>query len=89
MAWTIDYNQEARKFVEKLDPQTRRRIRAFLDERVAPLVSPRMIGSALSGPTLGHLWRYRVGDYRILCELQDRRLVVLVVEIGHRSDVYR
>lgn len=66
-----------------------KRIITFLETRIATLEDPRQTGKALQGSTLGKLWRYRVGDYRIICELQDQRLVVLVVEIGHRREVYR
>lgn len=89
MAWTIEFDRHARKNVEKLDQQTRRRIRSFLYDRLASLDDPRQIGDALQGSELGTFWRYRVGDYRIICDLQDNRLVVLVVEIGHRRDIYR
>jgi mRNA interferase RelE/StbE len=88
VAWTLEYVRSARKSVEKLDPQTRGRIRNFLEKRVAPLDDPRELGKSLTGP-LATFWRYRVGDYRIICDMQDHRLVVLVVEIGHRRDVYR
>ena len=60
----------------------------FIDERVAPGEDPRRLGKALKGP-LGDLWRYRVGDYRILCDIQDGTLAVLVLQIGNRREVYR
>ncbi len=65
-----------------------RRIVDYLDERIAASGDPRSAGKALTGP-LGGLWRYRVGDCRVICELQDSRLRVLVVRIGQRSEVYR
>jgi mRNA interferase RelE/StbE len=89
MAWTIEYRQPIRKSLEKLDPVVRKRIRQFLEERVAGLDDPRQIADRLQGAELGQFWRYRVGDYRIICDIQDRKLVVLVIEIGHRSSVYR
>ena len=89
MAWTISYTATARKQLRKLDKQTARRILDFLDERVAGALNPRDTGKALTGPLLGTFWRYRVGDYRIICEIQDGKLCVLVIEIGHRRDVYR
>ncbi|MBI3089229.1 MAG: type II toxin-antitoxin system RelE/ParE family toxin [Candidatus Tectomicrobia bacterium] len=88
MAWTIEYAKSVQKFVRKLEPQTRSRIRDYLEKQVAALDDPRTLGKALRGH-LGNLWRYRVGDYRIICDVQDDRLVVLVVEIGYRRDVYR
>jgi mRNA interferase RelE/StbE len=87
--WTIEYDILVQKQIKKLDPQTRNRIRSFLHERLVQLDNPRTIGEALQGSELGNYWRYRVGDYRILCDIQDNRLVVLVIEIGHRREVYR
>ncbi|BCH66905.1 MULTISPECIES: type II toxin-antitoxin system RelE family toxin [Rhizobium/Agrobacterium group] len=89
MAWTIEYLQSVQKTVRKLDPQTRKRLRDFLEQRLLEAEDPRQIGKALKGSQLGQYWRYRVGDYRVICDIQDQRLVVLVVEIGHRSGVYR
>lgn len=89
MTWTIEYNAAVRKSVEKLDSNVRKRIKRFLEERVAALEDPRQIGDTLKGTELGHLWRYRVGDYRILCDIQDKKLIVLVVDIDHRRQVYR
>ncbi len=88
MAWTIDYTGTARKQLLKLDKQTARRIVDFMDARVAPADDPRSTGKALSGP-LGGFWRYRVGDCRVICDIQDGALRVLVVDIGHRREVYR
>lgn len=89
MIWTIEYDVLVQKEMRKIDPQTRQRIRAFLQERVAALDNPRHTGAALQGSELGSFWRYRVGDYRIICDIQDHKLVVLVVEIGHRREIYR
>ena len=88
MAWTIEYAESVQKAVSKLDPQTRKRIRSYLEEKIAKLDDIRSQGKALTGPLRG-LWRYRVGDHRIICEIIDRRLVVLVVKIDHRSSIYR
>ncbi|QDG92346.1 type II toxin-antitoxin system RelE/ParE family toxin [Rhizobium sp. NIBRBAC000502774] len=89
MIWTIEYDVLVQKEMRKIDPQTRQRIRTFLQERVAALDNPRQTGAALQGSELGSFWRYRVGDYRIICDIQDHKLVVLVVEIGHRREIYR
>ncbi len=88
MAWTLEYSRTARKFIEKLDPQTQRRIHGLMEGRVAFLDNPRDAGKPLKGP-LATFWVYRVGDYRIICDMQDDKLVILVVTIGHRGDVYR
>jgi mRNA interferase RelE/StbE len=88
LAWTIDYTDSAKQQLRKLDKQTARRIIDYMDERIAPLEDPRSTGRALSGP-LGEFWRYRVGDCRVICHIQDGALRVLVVRIGKRSEVYR
>jgi mRNA interferase RelE/StbE len=88
LAWTIEYAESAIKQLRKLDKQIARRIADFMDERIAAGNDPRKLGKALKGP-LGDLWSYRVGDYRILCDLQDGTLVVLVLQIGNRREVYR
>lgn len=88
MAWTIDYTQTALNQLRKLDKQSARRILDFMDERVAQRDDPRSTGKALTG-SLGGLWRYRVGDFRVICEIQDGELRVLVVELGNRREVYR
>lgn len=89
MAWTISYTETALKQLRKLDRTIARRLVDFMDERIAPLDDPRSQGKSLQGPAFESLWRYRVGDYRLLCEIEDSRLIVLVVTIAHRKDVYR
>jgi mRNA interferase RelE/StbE len=89
LAWTISYTETARKQLRKLDKAIARRILDFMDERVGPQADPRSTGAALTGPLLGAYWRYRVGDYRIICDIQDGALCVLVIEIGNRKEVYR
>ena len=88
MAWTIEYAESAARQLARLDRQAAKRIISFMRQRVASAADPRSLGSALSGP-LGALWRYRVGDYRVICDIQDARLRVLVVRVGNRRDVYR
>jgi len=88
LAWTIDYTQTALNQLRKLDKQSARRILDFMDERVSLREDPRSTGKALTGP-LGGLWRYRVGDFRVICEIQDGALRVLVLELGNRREVYR
>ena len=88
MAWRIDYTDTARTKLRGLDRDTARRIINYMDERVAVLDDPRSIGQALTGP-LGGLWRYRVGDCRVICDIQDDALRVLVVRVGRRDRVYR
>lgn len=86
--WKVEVAAEAKRDLEKLDPQVMRRIERFLYERVARLDNPRSIGQALQGEKFGELWRYRVGDWRIICQIQDAKLVVLALRVGHRREVY-
>ena len=88
MVWTIDYSDTAKTQLRKLDKQTARRILDFMNERVIVRDDPRSTGKALTGP-LGGLWRYRVGDYRVICEINDGSLRILVVQLGNRREVYR
>ncbi|MBU1666083.1 MAG: type II toxin-antitoxin system RelE/ParE family toxin [Gammaproteobacteria bacterium] len=89
MAWKVELSTLARKNLEQLDPQVARRILAFLHERVAPLEDPRSIGEALKGSRLGAFWKYRAGDYRVIANIEDGTLSVVVVKIGKRREVYR
>jgi mRNA interferase RelE/StbE len=88
LAWTIEYTDTAKGQLRKLDKQTARRIIDFMDERIAGQENPRNTGKALTGP-LGGLWRYRVGDCRVICDIQDGALRVLVVQVGNRREIYR
>ena len=89
MAWRIEFEEVAKKDLAKLDKTTAKRITSFLRERVLSLDAPRGIGEMLKGPRLGEFWKYRVGDYRIICKIEDGELRVLVVRIGNRREVYR
>jgi mRNA interferase RelE/StbE len=89
MAWRIDLSPVAYKGLKVLDPPVAQRILKFLHERISPLEDPRSIGEALKGSKLGEFWKYRVGDYRIICAIEDAELKVLVVRIGNRREVYR
>ena len=89
MAWTVELSTQAQKNLRALDGQVARRVLSFLHERVSTLEDPRSIGEALQGSRLGNLWKYRVGDYRLVCDLQDETLRVLVVKVGNRREVYR
>ena len=88
MVWTVKFSGAAEKTLGKLDPQSAKRIVTYLRERVADRDGPRTVGKPLHGALAG-LWRYRVGDFRIICEIEDGQPLVLVATIGHRSDVYR
>ena len=89
MTWRIEYDAGAEKDLSKLDRQIAQRIIRFLGQRVAKLDDPRSIGEALKGSELGDFWKYRVGDYRIIADIQDNILLIYVVEIGNRKEIYR
>jgi len=87
LAWTIEYDPRALKDLKRLDRAIQREILDYMDQRVATAKDPRDFGKPLRASRFG-LWRYRVRDYRIICELQEERLVVLLVAVGHRSTIY-
>ena len=89
MAWQIEYDPLARKELRNLDRQVAQRIIRFLGERVALLDDPRSLGEALHGPKLGNRWKYRVGDYRIIADIEDKIVRIYVLRIGNRREVYR
>lgn len=86
MAWKIEFSDSAKKALNKLEKPVVRRILKFLDERVKK--DPRSVGDFLKGP-LSDFWKYRIGDYRLICSIEDEKLMVMVVRVGNRKDVYR
>ena len=88
MAWSIELGRAAERELDKLDPQVARRILSFLYERLSQLDDPRSIGEALTGAKLGSFWKYRVGDYRLISSIQDQQLIILIVRVGNRREVY-
>ncbi len=86
--WRIEISRAAEKQIQKLDRKAQQSIVKFLRERVEAADNPRQWGKPLRGEKHG-LWRYRVGDYRLICDIQDEKITVLVLVIGHRKDVYR
>ena len=88
MAWKVELDPGAERDLDKLDFQIAKRIVRFLHERVAALDDPRSIGEALRGSKLGSFWKYRVGDYRIICDIQDQKLLILTLRVGHRGQIY-
>jgi mRNA interferase RelE/StbE len=89
LAWTVEFSSGARKDLRRLDPQVARRVTAFLRERIATDEDPRRIGTSLEGSRLGEFWKYRSGDWRMICRIEDARVLVLVLRVGHRSEVYK
>jgi mRNA interferase RelE/StbE len=87
MSWVYWFDERAVKELRKLGKQAQRDIISYLDERIAVDEDPQRFGKGLRSDLAG-LWRYRVGDYRIVCQIRDGELIVLVVTVGHRRDVY-
>ena len=89
MAWQIDWSKAADRDLGNFGSEEKRRIVNFMETRVAGLENPRDLGEALKAGKLGHLWRYRVGDYRVLASIEDELVKILVVAVDHRREVYR
>jgi mRNA interferase RelE/StbE len=87
MKWTLEYSTKARKQLRKLDPAQRAIILFWMDKNINGCDNPRLHGRGLVGNHTG-VWRYRIGDYRVLCDIQDGKLIVLAFNIEHRSKVY-
>lgn len=88
LIWNINFTNTALKTISKFDKTTQIRIFKWLEERVSKGNNPRLWGKQLKGSILGDNWCYRIGDYRILCNIQDDKLIVAVVDVGHRKDIY-
>jgi mRNA interferase RelE/StbE len=85
--WKIEWDEKAVKEAKKLDKASRKKIVSYLEQRIATADNPRQFGKPLLGNKSG-LWRYRVSDYRIICSIEDNKLTVLVVAVGHRKNIY-
>jgi mRNA interferase RelE/StbE len=88
LAWTVRLSDDAKRDLQKLDKPLQKRITSFLLDRLQTTDNPRLTDKALQGRFSG-LWRYRVGDFRLLCRIEDNELIILVIEIGHRKEIYK
>ena len=88
MGWTVRISDIAERQLRKLGRPVQERILDWLNDRIEGCKNPRHFGESLKGGLAG-FWRYRVGDYRIICDIQDRKIIVLVLSIGHRRDIYK
>jgi mRNA interferase RelE/StbE len=88
LVWTIEITRTAERQIKKLDSPSQKSIIRFLRERLKSAQDPRQWGKPLHGDKRG-LWRYRVGDYRLICDIHDEIITVVVLEVAHRKDVYR
>ena len=87
MSWVCKFDRRALRELNKLDPQSKQQIIAYLEERIETNEDPRRFGKALKA-NLSGLWRYRVGNYRIICRIVDNELIVLILVVGHRKTIY-
>jgi mRNA interferase RelE/StbE len=88
MIYAVDYSSKAIRALEKIDRPSRSAIRDWIKINLVGCDNPRLRGKALSGP-LGDLWRYRIGDYRIIAEIKDANVTILIVDVGHRRYIYK
>ena len=89
MVWAIEFDEAAKKELAKLDRQVAIRLLDFLTQRVISLKDPRSVGQALRGSKLGEFWKYRVGDFRIIASIQDQKMIILVLRVGNKREIYR
>ncbi len=83
----VEYTPKAVKQLTKLDKYTRNLIYAWIDKNLQDCENPRIHGKGLTANRSGQ-WRYRIGDYRLICEIQDKKITILVLEVGHRKNIY-
>lgn len=89
MGYKACFSESALRQLRKLDRQVQRRIIAFLEKRVELLGDPRSTGEALKGEDFGDFWKYRIGGYRLVCDIVDKDRVIEVLKVGDRKEVYR
>ncbi|BCA97225.1 RelE/StbE family addiction module toxin (plasmid) [Legionella antarctica] len=87
MTWKIEFDADVEKDLKKLGHTAQKKILNYLKEKIASTDNPRLLGKSLSG-NLSGLWRYRIGDYRIIAKIEDYHFIILVVHVGHRKNVY-
>ena len=89
MVWRIEFDPAAVDDLARLDRLVQKRILKVLRDRIAFLDDPRALGEALRGTELGRFWKYRIGDYRLICDIQDQVIRILVLRVGHRREIYK
>lgn len=88
MSYTVEYSSNARKFIKKLDKYTKALLKNWINKNLEGCTNPFQHGKPLTADKKG-LWRYRVGDYRLICDVQQDKVIIIIVEIGHRRDIYK
>ena len=86
--YTLYFSQQVKKSLKKLDAQTQRLVKNWINKHLQGVIDPRIYGKALTGDLKG-FWRYRIGDYRLIAKIEDKKLLIFLVELEHRSTVYR
>lgn len=87
-SYSVEFSPEGEKALEKLDSSVNKRIKFWINNNLEGCVNPRYKGKALTGRLAGY-WRYRVGDYRIIAEIQDDKIIILVIDVDKRNDIYK
>ena len=87
MTWTIKYEQQVAKNLKKIDPENRKRIKKFIEERLINSINRKERGESLKG-NLNEYWRWRLGDYRIIGEINENEILIVILKIGHRRNIY-
>ncbi len=88
MSYRVETTARFRKEFKKLDRYTQKILKSWMEKHLIGCEDPRATGKGLTANLAG-LWRYRVGDYRLICEIEDEELVILTLTVGHRSEIYR
>lgn len=88
MAWTTKIEKKALREFDKLDKPIKKKLFSYIEKKIATLNDPRQLGAPLDGK-LGGYWKYRIGDYRLICQIEDKTFTILVVKVGHRKHVYK
>lgn len=86
--YQVRYSKKAQKQIKKLDKSVQRFLFSWIDKHIDGSDKPRQFGKGLSG-NHAREWRYRIGDYRLICDIEDDKLIILALEFGHRRDIYK
>lgn len=87
MKYQVEYTPQAIKEIKKLDGFTKKMIRAWIEKNLVGCEDPRLHGKPLTANRSGQ-WRYRIGDYRLLADIQEDKIIILIFAVGHRSKIY-
>ena len=88
MSYSVETTARFDREFKKLDKYTQRMIKSWIEKNLVNCSNPRRLGKGLTANRIGQ-WRYRIGDYRLICEIEDNRLVILALSVGHRREIYQ